>query len=129
MQPRSIRGAWILDDSYNGNIDGMQAGLKLLQELPGKRKIYVTPGLVDQGEETQHVHEELGRAIAEANPDRVVLMHNSAIAAIEKGLKIGNFKGELQVEHYPLDFYLNIEHFVAAGDVIMLQNDWTDNYN
>lgn len=129
MQPRSIRGAWILDDSYNGNIDGMKAGLKLLQELKGTRKIYVTPGLVDQGEETLPVHEELGRAIAAANPDRVVLMHNSATNAIERGLKAGKYVGDLQVEHYPLDYYLNLEHFVAAGDVVMLQNDWTDNYN
>jgi UDP-N-acetylmuramyl pentapeptide synthase len=129
MQPRTIRGAWILDDTYNGNIDGMKAGLALLKELPGKRKIYVTPGLVDQGIEAKPVHEELGQAIAEANPHKVVLMYNSATGDIEQGLKDGGFKGELQVEYHPLDFYLNLEHFIAAGDVTMLQNDWTDNYN
>lgn len=129
MQPRAMRGAWILDDTYNGNIDGMKAGLKLLQELPGKRKIYVTPGLVDQGEETRHVHIELGEAIAQANPDKVVLMYNSATLDIEKGLQKGGYKGQVQVEHYPLDYYVNLEHFIAAGDVVMLQNDWTDNYN
>ena len=129
MQPRNLRGAWILDDTYNGNIDGMKAGLKLLSELPAKRKIYVTPGLVDQGEETKHVHVELGVAIAKANPDKVVLMFNSATRNIEKGLEKEGYKGQLQVEHYPLDYYVNLEHFVAAGDVIMLQNDWTDNYS
>lgn len=129
MQPRNVHGAWILDDTYNGNIDGMKAGLALLRELPGKRKIYVTPGLVDQGEETQVVHEELGRAIAAAKPDKLVLMYNSATKPIETGLKAGKFKGELQVEHYPLDYYLNLDQFLAAGDVVMLQNDWTDNYN
>ncbi len=129
MQPRNLRGAWILDDTYNGNIDGMKAGLKLLQELPAKRKIYVTPGLVDQGEETKHVHVELGLAIAKADPDKVVLMFNSATRNIEKGLEKGGYKGQIQVEHYPLDYYVNLEHFVAAGDVFMLQNDWTDNYS
>ncbi len=129
MQPRNLRGAWILDDTYNGNIDGMKAGLKLLQELPAKRKIYVTPGLVDQGEETKHVHVELGEAIAKANPDKVVLMFNSATRNIEEGLEKGSYKGQLQVEHYPLDYYINLEHFIAAGDVVMLQNDWTDNYS
>lgn len=129
MQPRNLRGAWILDDTYNGNIDGMKAGLKLLQELPAKRKIYVTPGLVDQGEETKHVHVELGEAIAKANPDKVVLMFNSATRSIEEGLEKGGYKGQVQVEHYPLDYYINLEHFIAAGDVVMLQNDWTDNYS
>ncbi|MEO5628026.1 MAG: Mur ligase family protein [Candidatus Saccharimonadales bacterium] len=129
MQPRSLRGAWILDDSYNGNIDGMKAGLKLLQALHGKRKIYVTPGLVDQGVETKSVHLELGRAIAAARPDRVVLMQNSATDYIKAGLEEGNYDGDLQIEPKPLEFYSNLEHILAAGDVIMLQNDWTDNYN
>jgi len=129
MEPRSIRGAWILDDTYNGNIDGMKAGLALLKELPAKRKVYVTPGLVDQGVETKAVHRELGQAIAEAKPDRVVLMHNSATEDIKQGLEDGQFNGDLHVEHHPLDFYLNLEHFIAAGDVVMLQNDWTDNYS
>lgn len=129
MQPRTQRGAWILDDTYNGNIDGMKAGLALLAELPGKRKIYVTPGLVDQGDEAEEVHQELGRAIAAAKPDRVVLMNNSATADIKRGLEEGQFEGDLHIEYHPLDFYLNLEHFLAAGDVVMLQNDWTDNYS
>lgn len=129
MQPRALRGAWILDDTYNGNIDGMKAGLKLLAELPAKRKTYVTPGLVDQGQETKNVHQELGKAIAEAKPDKVVLMHNSAAPIIEASLKEAGYRGELQIERQPLDFYTNLEHFLANGDVVMLQNDWTDNYN
>ncbi|MEI7683261.1 MAG: Mur ligase family protein [Candidatus Saccharibacteria bacterium] len=129
MQPRSLNGAWILDDTYNGNIDGLRAGLVLLKDLPARRRIYVTPGLVDQGVETEAVHIELGKAIAAANPDKLVLMLNSVTKYIEAGLKQGNYQGELQIEHYPLDFYTNLEHLLAAGDVVMLQNDWTDNYN
>lgn len=129
MQARAIRGAWILDDTYNGNIDGLKAGLKLLQALPGKRKIYVTPGLVDQGVENERVHLELGRAIAAAAPDVVVLMQNSARPFIQTGLESGNFAGKLQIEDDPLDYYSNLEHYLASGDVALLQNDWTDNYN
>lgn len=129
MQPRQISGAWVIDDTYNGNIEGMKAGLKLLEQLPGKRKIYVTPGLVDQGEENERVHLELGQAIAAAKPDKVVLMYNSATRFIQNGLDVGSYKGEIQIEHYPLDFYTNLEHILATGDVVLMQNDWTDNYS
>lgn len=129
MQPRFVRGAWIIDDAYNGNIDGMKAGLKLLAELPARRRIYITPGLVDQGEETQAVHVRLGEAIAKARPDQVVLMVNSVTEHIQHGLRLGGFKGDLVLEEDPLNFYTNIEHYIAAGDVILMQNDWTDNYN
>lgn len=129
MQPRHVSGAWILDDTYNGNIDGLKAGLALLKELPAKRRIYVTPGLVDQGIESQRVHNELGRSIAQVAPDVVYLMENSATDAIKHGMKEDGFSGELRIESDPLEFYTNIEHYLAAGDVVLMQNDWTDNYH
>lgn len=128
MQPRPMHGAWLIDDTYNGNLEGMQAGLALLSELPAKRRWYVTPGLVDQGAETERAHQELGKAIAGAQPDIVVLMDNSVRPIIERAMEDNGFKGELRIEANPLEFYTNIEHLVAAGDVVLMQNDWTDNY-
>ncbi len=128
MQPYQLAGAWIIDDTYNGNLEGIRAGTQLLQDLDAKRKIYVTPGLVDQGEETERVHLEMGKLIADAQPDLVVLMQNSVTDKIKRGLEQDNYKGELQIEADPLEFYTNITHFVAAGDLVVMQNDWTDNY-
>lgn len=128
MAPYQLGGAWIIDDTYNGNIDGIRVGTKLLKELPAKRKIYVTPGLVDQGKESAKVHEEMGRLIAAAQPDIVVLMQHSVTPFIKKGLEAANFKGELLTESDPLNFYNNLQVFVAKGDVVLLQNDWPDNY-
>lgn len=128
MQPRSLGGAWIIDDTYNGNIEGMRAGLLLLKSLPATRKIYVTPGLVDQGSETERVHIELGKLIADSQPDRVVLMQNSATQHIQNGLRKHGYKGELVIESDPLDYYTNLEHYVAGGDVMLMQNDWPDSY-
>jgi UDP-N-acetylmuramoyl-tripeptide--D-alanyl-D-alanine ligase len=128
MQPYRLGGAWIIDDAYNGNIQGVEAGTHLLAELKATRKIYVTPGLVDQGSETAAIHEKMGKLIAHAKPDIVVLMQNSVTAAITRGLQEANFKGEIVVQNDPLMFYTNLDQFVAAGDIVLLQNDWTDNY-
>lgn len=128
MQPRQLHGAWIIDDTYNGNLEGFKAGLELLNELPAKRKIYVTPGLVEQGAETENVHTEIGEAIAKANPDVVVLMKNSVTEIIQKGLKAQNYTGVLKIEPDPLAFYTNIDQIVANGDIVLMQNDWPDGY-
>lgn len=128
MQPYMLAGAWIIDDTYNGNIEGIRVGTELLKTLPGKRKIYVTPGLVDQGEETVPVHETMGRLIAQAQPDKVVLMQNSVTKHIQAGLRAASYKGEVVVEPDPLEFYTNLPLFVAKGDVVLMQNDWPDNY-
>jgi len=129
MQPYQLNGAWVIDDTYNGNIEGIRAGTELLKELSAKRKLYVTPGLVDQGAETQAVHEEMGRLIAASGADMVVLMQNSVTKYIEAGLKEAKFKGEVMVNSDPLAFYTNLGQFIAAGDVVLMQNDWPDNYH
>ncbi|HET7060110.1 MAG TPA: Mur ligase family protein [Candidatus Saccharimonadales bacterium] len=128
MQPYRLGGAWIVDDTYNGNLEGIRAGTGLLKEIKAKRKIYVTPGLVDQGAETEQIHREAGRLIAAARPDIVVLMRNSVTGFIREGLETGKFKGEIRTEDNPLEFYTNLAHFVASGDLVVMQNDWTDNY-
>lgn len=128
MQPYNLDGAWIIDDTYNGNLEGVRAGTALLGELAATHKWYVTPGLVDQGKETKKVHLEMGKLIAGAKPDVVVLMQNSVTGYIQAGLEEGGFQSEVRLENDPLKFYTNLDQFVAKGDVVMMQNDWTDNY-
>lgn len=128
MQPYQLLGAWVIDDTYNGNLEGVRVGTALLKQLPAKRKIYVTPGLVGQGDEVQSIHNEVGALIAAAEPNIVILMQNSVTAFIQQGLTSGGFTGELIVQPDPLNFYTHLDHFVAEGDVVLMQNDWTDNY-
>lgn len=128
MQPYRLHGAWVIDDTYNGNLEGIRAGTALLAELPAKRKLYVTPGLVEQGTENERVHVEVGRLIAAACPDVVVLMRNSTTDYIRQGLEQAGYDGEVRLETDPLAFYTNLREFVATGDLVLLQNDWTDNY-
>ncbi|MDB5169115.1 MAG: hypothetical protein JWO41_471 [Candidatus Saccharibacteria bacterium] len=128
MQPYQLNGAHVIDDTYNGNLEGIRAGTALLHDLKASRKIYVTPGLVDQGNQKEPVHIEVGKLIAAAKPDVVVLMQNSVAGFIQNGLEQGGFKGELRIEENPLEFYTNLSHIVAHGDLVVMQNDWTDNY-
>ncbi len=55
-------------------------------------------------------------------------MQNSVTQYIQQGLASSNFIGELRIERDPLSFYTNLDQFIAAGDLALMQNDWTDNY-
>jgi len=127
MEPRIVNGAVVIDDTYNGNLDGVRAGIELLQELSAAKKIYVTPGLVEQGSKVEENHRAIGEMLARAKFDKIVLMQNSVTKFIVSGLG-EKFHGELILIDDPLTFYLNLDKFVAAGDVVLMQNDWTDNY-
>jgi UDP-N-acetylmuramoyl-tripeptide--D-alanyl-D-alanine ligase len=129
MNPRNLHGAWIIDDTYNGNLEGIKAGIELLKEVKAKRKIYVTPGLVEQGDKKDAVHRNIAQHLARAHFQEVVLIKNSATSIIADELKALNYDGKVTFVDEPLEYYTNLEYNVAAGDVVLLQNDWTDNYH
>lgn len=126
MELKTMSGAYVIDDAYNGNLEGIKAGLNLIKELKAKRKIYVTPGLVDQGKDTAKIHNQIGELILEANPQKVVLIKNSVTEDILAGMT--GYSGEVIIETNPLQFYLNLDKFLATSDLLLMQNDWPDNY-
>jgi len=120
-------GVTFLDDSYNGNPDGVRAVIAFLASLPG-RKFYVTPGLVEAGPRLREVHEQIGAQIAEAGIEKVALIRNSVTPHVENGLKKAGFKGDiLWYEDMPACLSA-LRALALPGDVILVQNDWPDQY-
>lgn len=121
-------GVITLDDSYNGNPDGAAAAIDFLASLKGARRFYITPGLVEMGSRKEAVHKEIGRRIALAGVEKVVLIRNSVTPYIEEGLKESGYKNEIIWFDDALEAYKALPHMTAKGDVVLLQNDWPDQY-
>ena len=129
LQPlEGARGVLVIDDSYNGNPEGVKEAIRLLSTYVGRRKVYVTPGLVEMGEKSAEVHREMGKLLKPV-ANVVVLIENSVTPFIAEGLKESGF------DAYNIRWYKSTEsahadigHIVEPNDVVMFQNDWPDNY-
>ena len=121
-------GVITLDDSYNGNPDGVTAVIAFLGSLTGHRRFYVTPGLVEMGVRTKEVHEKIGRELAEAGIEKVILIKDSVTPHIEHGLKMSSYKGEILWFDNALAAFAALPLMTVRGDVVLLQNDWPDQY-
>lgn len=107
-------GKIILDDGYNGNIDGMLEGVRLCSLHPG-RKVIVTPGLVESTE-------ELNRQLI------VAINGVFDIAIITGALNAAQFQAELRVNEVIMltDKALLVKtlgEVTRAGDIILFAND------
>ena len=77
LQPiRSAGGVLVIDDAYNGNPAGVAEAIKVLGRFTNRRKIFITPGLVEMGSRAEAVHNDIGRKLADAGIEKVVLMKN-----------------------------------------------------
>jgi UDP-N-acetylmuramoyl-tripeptide--D-alanyl-D-alanine ligase len=128
MQPiTTSEGITTIDDTYNGNPDGAKAGIDFLAGLDAKRKIYVTPGFVEMGTRTKQVHSALGKWLAPV-VDMVVLVENSVTPYIAEGLQEHGYKGEIKWFKDAESCLAALPSLSVAGDVLLMQNDWPDNY-
>lgn len=128
MEPRTDGGVIWIDDSYNGNPDGAAAAIDFLKGLSGKRRYYVTPGLVEMGSRKAEIHREMGKHLAEAGIERVVLIRNSVTPYIEEGLQAAGYTGEILWYDFGPTAFNALPKMTVQGDVVLIQNDWPDQY-
>lgn len=129
LEPRKDgHGVITLDDSYNGNPDGVRAVIDFLATLKDHRRWYVTPGLVEMGSQTEKVHKQIGAWLTAAKIEKVVLVKNSVTGFISDGLKSSGYKGEVLWFDDALQAFAALPHLTVSGDVVLLQNDWPDQY-
>jgi len=118
----------VIDDSYNGNPDGVEEGIKTLALFKKRRKIFITPGLVEIGSKSRDVHQRIGKRLNDV-VDLVILVKNSVTSYIEEGLINAGFnKNNIIWFDSMMEAQNNLGSILKSGDVILFQNDWPDNY-
>lgn len=129
LEPKTdVAGVITLDDSYNGNPDGVNAVIAFLASLKDCRRFYVTPGLAEMGARTEEIHKQIGKQLAKANIEKVILIKNSVTSYIEQGLKEEGYKDEVIWFDDALVAIAALPLLTVKGDVVLLQNDWPDQY-
>lgn len=120
-------GSTILDDSYNGSVDGAQKALEVLKMFDGE-KIIVTPGLVELGSREKQANVDFGEAIAEV-ANKVVLVNLSNAENLKQGLNNKNFNTS---NIYQVDTLENakelLNRIMGEKSTILFYNDLPDNY-
>ncbi len=118
----------IIDDSYNGNPDGVEEAIKTLSKFSKRRKIFITPGLVEMGNKSNEVHQRIGKRLNDV-VDLVILVKNSVTPDIGEGLIKSGFKKQNIIWFDSMmEAQSNLINYAKSGDVILFQNDWPDNY-
>lgn len=118
----------IIDDSYNSNVDGVNAAMEVLDTFEG-RKIVVTPGLVELGKMENVANLEFGKTLA-AHADIVIVIGKHNAEMIINGL----IDGGMDRENIKFAKSLNkgnalLNEIMVEGDVVLFENDLPDNYN
>ncbi|MFZ1927006.1 MAG: UDP-N-acetylmuramoyl-tripeptide--D-alanyl-D-alanine ligase [Solirubrobacteraceae bacterium] len=130
LQPIHNRraGIVVIDDAYNSNPDGAAAALEVLREHPAKRRLLVTPGMVELGELEAELNARFGEQ-AGAVCDIAILVGPLRTAPIREGLAVaGMDAASIHVVRDIAEATTLLGTLTRAGDVVLFENDLPDTY-
>ena len=115
-----------INDAYNSNPQGFTYALQVLKELPAKRRILMTPGMIELGDKCFEENRALAQYAASVC-DLVIVVNRYNKDAWLRGLSDGGLKNE-QVQYFEtrdegLQYFNRIR---SEGDSLLLENDLPD---
>lgn len=80
---RGRGGILIFDDSYSSNPHGFYKALTLISQEK-RKKILVTPGIIELGQASEKIHRQLGRELIQVM-DKIIITSENFAQAMKKG--------------------------------------------
>ena len=121
-------GSIIIDDAYNSNIKGAKMALEVLKSFEHKKRILITPGIVELGDKQAEINQELGRAAAEAS-DFIILVGASQTIPIYNGIKEKHYpESNVFIAKNLQEALSKMNEILTKDSVVLLENDLPDNY-
>jgi len=118
---------YVLDDSFNGNLQGIESIIRLLREAPlERRKIVVAGWVVELWEKTYEINSVIWRKLASVS-DLVLIIEWPVWDAIEAGLQDAGYKN-IKKFRSALELHSELKNIILPWDFVIFQNDLPDNY-
>ena len=121
-------GSIIIDDSYNSNERGANMALEVLGSFKRKKRILITPGIVELGNRAYEINKKLGKE-ATKHSDFIILVGEKQAGPMLDGLKEEKYPESQTMVAKNLDEAIKkMYELMDENTVVLLENDLPDNY-
>ena len=123
-----VNGSLLIDDAYNSNPEGCLEAVRVLGSFEGKKKVIITPGLIELGSREYDCNYALGLE-ATKHADIIILVGHNRSKPMMDAISTTDFnKDNVYVVS---SFKEAMEIYTPMADknsVVLLENDLPDNY-
>lgn len=125
---RNANGSIIIDDAYNSNVKGAKMALEVLGKFKNRKRILITPGIVDLGEKVEEYNKKFGKQAA-GNCDYIILVGEKQAKPIFEGIiEEGYNKEKIYIAKNLNDAINEMNRIIDSNTVVLFENDLPDNY-
>lgn len=126
---KKSNGVLVIDDAFNSNPEGFREALDTLALFSDRRRVLVTPGMVELGEQEREENRRIGGYAAPRVNHVVLVGEEERISPLREGLLSEGFLTENIEEVKTLrDAAAHLSRYNKPGDVVLFENDLPDLY-
>jgi UDP-N-acetylmuramoyl-tripeptide--D-alanyl-D-alanine ligase len=119
---RLKNGAFIINDAYNANPASVGEALKTLRELKGEsRSVVVLGDMLELGDQSERLHEDIGRMIGETGVGKVFLRGQFARAVAQGAMKKGLRGDQIHFDLSPEEITESLRRGLKEGDWVLVK--------
>lgn len=119
-------GITIIDDAYNSNPVGSAMALEVLAGMTSGRRIIITPGMIELGEDQHRLNREFGAKIPGC-ADVAIIVGKYNREAITEGIGKAD-----SLEVHTVDSFAQAQQLLLSiahsGDTVLYENDLPDTF-
>lgn len=117
-----------LRDAYNSNPEGFKVALEVLRDLPFKRRLLMSPGMIEFGARQAEFNSDIA-CFAAKICDKVIIVGQINKKAILEGLERGGYSSE-NIFLCPTRkaAFIKLSELLESGDGVLIENDLPDLY-
>jgi UDP-N-acetylmuramoyl-tripeptide--D-alanyl-D-alanine ligase len=124
---KGVGGVTVIDDAFNSNPDGAAAALEVLDAMPARRKVVVTPGMIELGPLQREANEAFGQQAA-ATADLLIVVAKVNRDAIVTGATRTRSRADVITVDSLEEATAALNSRLGSGDVVLFENDLPDQY-
>lgn len=130
LELKKMGSITVIDDAFNSNPTGAANAIEVLKRFQAGRKILITPGMVELGEEEEKENFQFGRKIGEAGIDKILLVGEKRTEPIRRGI-LDSAPDHAGIQTVASLAAANdiLREYAQPGDVVLYENDLPDIYN
>jgi len=119
---------YYIHDAFNSNLSGFMSAVEILQKLPAKRRVVMTPGMIELGH-LQHEENFAAAQYAGACCDIALIVGNTNRQALMSGFqKAGLGSDRIILCNSRSEAFEKLSALQLEHDSVLIENDLTDIY-
>lgn len=121
MNIEHTNGITIIDDCYNASPESMKLALQTLSKQEAKRRVAILGDMLELGEFSEALHEQVGKDVFENNIDKLLTVGKLGKTIVKGAIKSGMPEENTRCYENLTELLENSKSMILAGDSVLIK--------